>query len=151
MQSKGFTLLEMMVVVVIVAVLATVALPSYQHYVVRAKMADALVHLDAIRPTIEEYYEVNGRMPANMGELGLDNQQVPLDEIVREIRMTGSFSSDDKVFYVMLNDGVAPLSRGDAAFGLHARPHGDNPIHWNCTRLGLASEYLPAGCRNKTW
>ena len=114
-------------------------------------MADALIHLDAIRPTVEDFYSVNGRMPANMAELGLGGQKTPIDKVVREIRMTGSGSSDEKVFYVMLNDGVAPLSHADAAFGLHARPYGDNPIHWNCTRLGLAPEYLPVSCRNKTW
>lgn len=151
MRQLGFTLIEMMVVIAIVAILATIGLPSYQEYVVRAKMADALVHLDAIRPEVEEFYSVQGRMPANMAELGLNSLKTPVDEIVRDIQMTGSGSSDEKVFYVMLNDGVAPISSSDGAFGLHARPHGDNPIHWNCTRLGLAPEYLPAGCRAKTW
>ena len=71
MRQPGFTLIEMMLVVAIVAILVTVGLPSYQQYVVRAKMADALIHLDAIRPTVEDFYSVNGRMPATWLSLAL--------------------------------------------------------------------------------
>ena len=49
---KGFTLIEIMISLAILAFLAAVALPSYQHYVVRAKMEEAILVLDSVRPNM---------------------------------------------------------------------------------------------------
>lgn len=58
-QQKGFTLIELMIVVVIVAILAAVALPAYQDYVVRAKIPDATSALASKRVQMEQYFQDN--------------------------------------------------------------------------------------------
>ncbi|MBS0516073.1 MAG: prepilin-type N-terminal cleavage/methylation domain-containing protein [Proteobacteria bacterium] len=54
---KGFTLIEMMVVVAIIAILAAIALPAYSDYVKRGYIADATRQLSAYRVSMEQYYQ----------------------------------------------------------------------------------------------
>ena len=55
--QKGFTLIELMVVVVIVAILASVAFPAYQNYVIRGKLMEATSTLSNLRIRMEQYYQ----------------------------------------------------------------------------------------------
>src|SRR5207302_6409570 len=57
MTQRGFTLIELMVVVAIIAILAAVAVPAYQHYTVRAKLSEVIIALSACRTTITEIYQ----------------------------------------------------------------------------------------------
>lgn len=58
-QQNGFTLVELMIVVVIVAILASVAFPAYQDYVVRGKLAEATSYLADARVKMEQYFQDN--------------------------------------------------------------------------------------------
>lgn len=58
-QQNGFTLVELMIVVVIVAILASVALPAYQDYVIRGKLAEATSNLADARVKMEQYFQDN--------------------------------------------------------------------------------------------
>lgn len=55
--AKGFTLVELMIVVVIVAILASIAIPSYSDYVTRSKIAEATSSLAGMRVQMEQYYQ----------------------------------------------------------------------------------------------
>ena len=63
--QKGFTLIELMIVVAIIGILAAVALPAYQDYTVRAKVSEVILAVSAPRTSISEFYGTNGHMPAN--------------------------------------------------------------------------------------
>jgi type IV pilus assembly protein PilE len=58
-QQKGFTLIELMIVVAIIAILASVALPIYQDYVIRSKIPDATSNLASKRVSLEQFYQDN--------------------------------------------------------------------------------------------
>jgi type IV pilus assembly protein PilA len=62
--QKGFTLIELMIVVAIIGILAAVALPAYQDYTVRAKMSEVILALSACRTSITEVYQSGGSGPA---------------------------------------------------------------------------------------
>ncbi|HEY2336990.1 MAG TPA: type IV pilin protein [Burkholderiales bacterium] len=78
-KQRGFTLIELMVTVAVIAILAAVALPSYSDYVKRGKIQEATTNLLAVRTKLEQYYQDNRRydggctagMPANQKYFGL--------------------------------------------------------------------------------
>ena len=143
----GFTLIEILVAIAIIAVLVAVSIPLYQSYVVRAKMEDALLVLESIRPEIEEYWALNNRLPQNDVDIGLERPE-PIDEVVRKVAISGGGVNGTTTLYVMLNAGVADVSPSDGAFGLEAFPHPDGHLTWKCVKLALDESYLPASCRN---
>jgi prepilin-type N-terminal cleavage/methylation domain-containing protein len=57
--AKGFTLIELMVTVAILAIIAAVAIPAYNGYVTRSKISEAVSHLSSTRVTLEQYYQDN--------------------------------------------------------------------------------------------
>jgi prepilin-type N-terminal cleavage/methylation domain-containing protein len=57
--SQGFTLIELMIVVAIVAILTTIAYPNYRDYVIRGQLTDATTSLSALRANLERYYQDN--------------------------------------------------------------------------------------------
>ena len=58
-KTQGFTLIELMIVVAIVGILASIALPAYQDYVLRGKLAEAYSQLATLRIRMEQYYQDN--------------------------------------------------------------------------------------------
>lgn len=58
-QHKGFTLIELLVTMVIIAILAAIAVPNYQDYVTRSKIAEATSTLATLRVQMEQYYQDN--------------------------------------------------------------------------------------------
>ena len=58
-RSQGFTLLELMIVVAIVAILTTIAYPNYRDYVIRGQLVDATQGLSAVRANMERYFQDN--------------------------------------------------------------------------------------------
>jgi type IV pilus assembly protein PilE len=70
--ARGFTLIELMITVVIVAILAAVAVPSYTSYLTRAKIAEATTNLSDLRVKMEQFYQDNRKYNgATAGTCGL--------------------------------------------------------------------------------
>ncbi|EMT5257092.1 pilin [Neisseria gonorrhoeae] len=71
--QKGFTLIELMIVIAIVGILAAVALPAYQDYTARAQVSEAILLAEGQKSAVTEYYLNNGKWPENNDKAGTDD------------------------------------------------------------------------------
>ncbi len=62
--QKGFTLIELMIVVAIIGILAAIAIPAYQDYTIRAQVTEGINLADAVKVAVADYYTQNGTFPA---------------------------------------------------------------------------------------
>ncbi|EMU4737461.1 pilin [Neisseria gonorrhoeae] len=75
--QKGFTLIELMIVIAIVGILAAVALPAYQDYTARAQVSEAILLAEGQKSAVTEYYLNHGTWPENNDKAGVASPPPP--------------------------------------------------------------------------
>lgn len=86
-RQLGFTLIELMIVVSIIGVLAAVAIPAYQDYIVKSKLAEASELVNPVRQAVSQYYDRWGQFPKNNASAGLPPANALRGRYVAEIEV----------------------------------------------------------------
>ena len=142
--QKGFTLIELMIVVAIIAILAAIALPAYQDYVIRSQVSEGSVLADGAKTAFTEYYTNRGTWPATNSSAGL----------ATNTSITGSYVS--KVDLGATAGRIQVLFGGPKANKLLTNAVGltfsayttAGSVKFTCKANGsLPSKYLPTSCR----
>lgn len=71
MKQKGFTLIELMIVIAILGILAAIAIPTYQDYMKRAKVSEAINMVSSGKAAVASYYQAHKQFPTNNTEAGV--------------------------------------------------------------------------------
>jgi type IV pilus assembly protein PilA len=133
---RGFTLIELMLVVGVIAILVSLALPTYQNFTVRTKVAELVLAAGAFRTAVSEKAQQDGGILASSG-VGLT--------VTPSGKVTGGSVTDD---------GIITVSGDAAALGtavtivMTPTLGADSKVIWTCSTNAASYKFVPPECRN---
>ncbi len=145
-QSAGFTLIELMIVIAIVAILVAIAVPAYKNYSIRSKVVECINGAAVAKVQVSEYRQILGPWPPSIADAGLVGAGIShyCNGFINYTPATGAFTID-------VNETAVDPALGDLSPKMTPTVSVSNIINWNCTRGTTPADnlkYLPATCRD---
>ena len=146
--QKGFTLIELMIVVAIIGILAAIAIPAYQDYTIRSQVSEGLSLAGGAKATMSEVFQDRGTWPANNADAGLAANTSIIGKYVVSVTVTAD--SGDGVITVVYGD-EANSNITDAELVLRGIDQ-TGSIEWQCRGGNILidtdnQKWLPTACR----
>jgi type IV pilus assembly protein PilA len=139
--QKGFTLIELMIVIAIIGILAAIAIPAYQDYTIRSKVSEGLNMAGAAKLAVAETFDSSGALKAGNTSYGLPQATSIAGTYVASI---GAITSRVYINYRTIANGKVTL--GDTVI-LTANTTLPGSTQWTCSSTEIDARFLPANCR----
>ena len=154
--QRGFTLVELMIIVAIIGILAAVAMPAYQDYTIRARMSEVILAMSACRTSITEVYQSGGAAPTADGwgcEIGGTSATKYVGAINTDIN--GVVTAVVQSISTSVNGSqltLTPLAGNPPVNAVYTAGNSQTLFGWRCGAAAdgtsIASKYLPGSCRS---
>jgi type IV pilus assembly protein PilA len=142
--QKGFTLIELMIVVAIIGILAAVALPAYQDYTVRAKVSEVILAASAAKTSVAEAAQVNGAMP--------ETASLTFNTASKYVSGVSYSKTSASVGVVTVTTTAAEAKVSNKTIQMTGtlNSNGNGQVDWVClpgASNPVDTKYLPASCK----
>jgi type IV pilus assembly protein PilA len=138
--QKGFTLIELMIVVAIIGILAAVAIPAYQDYIARSQVSEAVSLSAGGKTPLAEYYNDKGIWPGKASDVigNLNGKYVSVITLMGDVGTTGTITVEARMKDTTINSAIT---------GLTLALTSTDAKQWSCTGGNLGLKHRPASCR----
>ncbi len=146
--KKGFTLLELLVVVLIIGILAAVALPQYQRAVAKSRLTEALLYLNTLEKAVDLYIMRNGISEEEVGEQ-LDFSKLDIELPSLTYHYVGTFSCQTS--NTCAQEEIYPFSSGQEPYQLKDNRSSTGTWTRECDYFSSLGEYICLDLGKKGW
>ncbi len=140
-KQKGFTLIELMIVVAIIGILAAIAIPAYQDYTIRAQVSEGLNLTGACKVAVTEFYQDSGAFPTTNADAGLEAAANIMGKYTTQVAVgaggacSATYGNDANANITGAILTMTPLDNAGS-------------VSWLCAGdATLVAKWLPAACR----